>query len=127
MEEVFESLIKNLIKAKKLTGFFYMGQDPPGAQFYGIVDHLPLMGDGAALVLFKDLQDLTCPVNVRWRRKKRLLYRFDLRRVNQKLPAKAEFFGEPRIRRGLSQIPEVHCYAVDWLRFAGKTRLQHDL
>ena len=27
-----------------------MGQDPPRAQFYGIVDHLPLMGAGAALI-----------------------------------------------------------------------------
>ena len=127
MEEVFDSLIRNLIEATKLTGFFYLGQDPPSAQFYGIVDHLPLMGDGAALALFKDLQDLNCPVNVRCRRKKRLLYRFDLRRMYQKLTAKAEFFGELRIRRSLSQIPKVHCYAVDWLRFAGKTRLQHDL
>ena len=127
MGEVFESLIRNLIQTTKLTVFFYLGQDPPRAQFYGIVDHLPLMGDGAALVLFKDLQDLTRPVNVLCLRKKGLLYRSDLRRVNQKLAAKAEFSGKPRIRRGQLRIHEVHCYAIDRLRFAGKTRLQHDL
>ena len=84
------------------------------------------MGDGAALVLFKDLQDLTRPVNVLCRRKKRLLYRFDLHRVNQKLAAKAEFSGKPRIRRSQLRITEVHCYAFDRLQFAGKTRLQND-
>ena len=99
MGEVFESLIRNLIQTTKLTIFFYLGQDPPRAQFYGIVDHVPPMGDGAALVLVKDLQNLTRPVNVLFRRKKRLLYRLDLHRVNQKLATKAEFSGKPRIRR----------------------------
>ena len=85
------------------------------------------MGDGAALILFKDLQDLARPVNVLSRRQKRLLNRFDLHRVNQKLAAKAEFSGKPRIRRSQLRIPEVHCYAINRLRFVGKTRLQHDL